>query len=255
MSYESNSNLIHGWYDPSLQLPLESPPVTFSVALKNGRVSGSWKAETKKKGDVYVYSRDGQGCAHISLHASGCQHIKIRDKEGHERKEKWKEPQRVSPVQASFKLLFPLWSLGVGATRDMTVEEIQRSRRKNKIFIEGVDNEDYVISVCFFLTPPKIRHQLLPSPPMEALAILPAGEEKELHIIVREEHRPNFRAETENIFNRDKSLMHGPIGKKSSLFQFNEDADGRPYVTQVLVEKTLQGIKLLQGNRMPVELN
>ena len=139
---------------PSHLYPLiRSSPVRFAVRLSNGLAGSMWKVEARGKGDVYIIPRDIMEGTKISLHASGQQHIKV-DRPPWDRMT-WNEPRQESPLPASVKLIFTVWSAGTGPTKDYDAKTLQRQWGQDLVFIEGDDDENSVITVCFFLTPPQ----------------------------------------------------------------------------------------------------
>ena len=235
---------------------LHSSPVRFAVRLRNGLAGSMWKIEARGKGDVYIIPRDIMEDVKISLHASGQQHIKVERPPWDKRI--WKEPPQESPLLASVKLIFPVWSAGTGPTKDYNAKKLQNQWWQNLVIIEGDDDENSVITVCFFLTPPNVSVELPEWPPMVRFATLPVGANKDLHIIARKEHRPNLRDAIE--MRLAETITNGtvaacrPIGHKSLMLINGDDLDGRPYVTPVSVQMTEQGLKLLQYRRATVEL-
>ena len=246
VSEKSDFNPIYVCCQPStLGLPLRKGDVTFAVRTEDGRMSDLWKVKVSCE-EIYILSRDSESQLKISLHKSGQQHIKIKDSKGPEWK--WIRSSLDSPVQPSVKLLFPVWSLGVGPTRKkLEPEELQRMLDGTQIFIKGEDGENHFISVYFFLTRPNVSsHTSMPE-----FAILPVGQgnKEELHIVAFREFRPNFRKRTEEMLNKNINTEAWPIGKKSSLLFSGEDADDqRPYAMRVLVEMTSRGLRLVQGD-------
>ncbi len=230
---------------------LRSGPIRFAVKLTDGSAGSMWKVEARGRGEVYIIPRDIMEGAKISLHASGRQHLKV-DRPPWD-KMKWKEPPRESPLPASVKLLFTVWSAGMGPTKNHDAAQVQKQWEQNQVLIEGEDSEDSVITVCFFLTPPDVRVELPPRPPMARFAALSVGADKNLHIIARKEHRPNLRVAIEQRLAETVAShtvsARWPIGRKSVLLLGGDDVDGRPYVTPVSVEMTEQGVKLMRCRR------
>ncbi len=249
-----NRGPIHVFASSDLSFPLRNSPVTFAVRIKDGSVSSLWKVIAKPSGDVYIVPRDIMEGAKISLHASGQQHIVFRQPGGG--KMVWSEPPLTSPVQASVKLLFTVWSAGTGPTRNNSTAEEQKKWEQNKVTIEAEDCEDTMISVCFFLTPPGDSFQLpLPPPIMAPVAVLPVGTRKELHVIACREHRPDLRAGLEAELNADVTTKggavsaRGPDSSQSLRLLAGTDVDGRPYVAPVSVERNERGVELLRCRR------
>lgn len=249
-NYKLNTKQIYCWTQPAdLQLPVGESPFTFAVRINN-YLSSPWKVKTVRKGDVYIVPRDVAGNPKISLHESGQQHLKF-DIPGVDKKE-WKEPPLESPLLASVKLLFPPWSVGMGPSKEYDAQKVNRQWAKNQIFIEGEENEDVLISVCFFLAPPGVSAQLPPYPPMEVIAVLPAGANKELYVVARRERRPNFREDLEAKLNEDVKPGAHQTGPPPFLFMWTVDEDGRPYVTRVSAEMKSQKLVLQRAERMRI---
>lgn len=239
-NHEPNGGQIYTWSSEDLRFPLRESSFSFAVRGRGGAVSSPWRVKVND-GDVYIVTRDSVEDIKISLHESGRQHIRLRSEIYGRNPMVWEEPALESPVRASVKLLFPVWSLGIGPTKDLDQSKIQRLWNRNDFFVESEDNENFLISVCFVLTPPGVTVQLPSYPPMGTAAILSVGAKKELHMIVRREHRLNMREGIkarldEMIRNRRFKLSDWQIGKQSCLFISGYDLDGRPYVTRIAVE-------------------
>ena len=249
-----NREPIHVFASSDLPFPLRNSPVTFAVRIKDGPVSSLWRVKAKASGDVYIVPRDIMEGAKISLHASGQQRIVFCQPGGGEMV--WSEPPMTSPVQASVKLFFTVWSAGTGPTRNYSTVKEQGKWEQNKVTIEAEDSEDTMISVCFFLTLRGVSVQLPPPPPIVAsVAVLPVGTRKELQMIACREHRPSLRAGLEAMLNADiktKSeavAARGPDGSQSLLLLAGSDVDGSRYVAPVSVERNERGIELLRCRR------
>ena len=200
--------------------------------------------------DVYIFPRDLTGKPKISLHESGRQHVRF-DNPGVGEKV-WEGSPRKSPLLASVKVLFPLWSVGMGPSKEYDAHKVNRQWAKNQIFIEGEENEDVLISICFFLAPPGVTAQLPPYPPMEVIAVLPAGANKELYVVARRERRPNFREDLEAKLNESIKPGASQIGHPRFFFGLLEDEDGRPYVTRVSAEMKSHKLVLQRAERMRI---
>ena len=249
-NYKLNMRPIHCWTQPAdLQLPIRESPVTFAVRI-NDYLSSPWKVKTVREGSVYIFPRDVAGNPKISLHESGRQHIRF-DLPGVNEKV-WEEPPRKSPLLASVKVLFPPWSVGMGPSKEYDAQKVNRQWARNQIFIEGEENEDVLISVCFFLAPPGVTPQLPPYPPMAVIAVLLAGANKELYVVARREHRPNIREELEAKLNESIKPGASQIGHPRFFFGLLEGEDGRPYVTRVSAEMKSHGLKLQRAERMRI---
>ena len=248
---EPNKAQIRCFADGDLPLPIRSSPVRFAIRDKDGAVSSSWKVTVKRTGDVYIFPRDIMEGTKISLHASGQQHV-VLNRPNHN-KMKWNEPPRESPVKASVKLLFTAWSVGTGPTRRFDAAKLEKVLTKNQIFVERDDCEDIVIAYCFLLTPPGVNLDMPPWPPMGEVAVLPVGEEKELHIVARREHRPNSREALEAMLNEDANSPAASkprqIGHRSLQLIGGDDVDGRPFLAPVSVEMKPGGLKLIRSRR------
>ncbi len=243
-----------------LPLPLQTSPVKFAVRLKDGRLSSLWTVEVGRKGDVYICSRDLEGRVKISLHNSGQQHAVIHLSNNGVRPERmeWKEPPLESPMPASVKLFFPVWSAGMGPTRDLDAKRRDRMLEKNHVLIEGECSEDTVIVVSFSLTPPNVTILWPPKPPMGLVAVLPVSAEKELHIIARREPRPHLRAGLEAKMNagtqRRAVSGRGSIDTPYLRLLGGQDEDGVHYVAAVTVMRNAQGVELVQCQRAFVDV-
>ncbi len=59
------------------KLPIKQNPIRFAILYRNGCTSNAWGVQVRPAGDAYVYCRDNMQAQHVSLHASGKQHITI----------------------------------------------------------------------------------------------------------------------------------------------------------------------------------
>lgn len=254
--HEFKREQIHVLASPNLSFPLCSQPIRFAVRIKDGSVSSLWTTVVRKTGDVYIIPRNVGDGAKISLHASGQQHLKIdRPPWG---RMVWKEPPRGCPLPASVKLIFTVWSAGMGPTKNYSAAHSQKKLKTNQVFIAGEDSEDSVISVYFFLASPGTHFELPPHLAREMLADLPVGAGKNLYIVVCKENRPNLRLAIEQRL--EETVASHPvaanwsIGRKSSLLLNGFDIDGCPYVAPVAVEMTEEGMRLLRCRQARVVL-
>lgn len=140
----------------------------------------------------------------------------------------------------------------MGPSREYEAETLNRKWDQNQIFIEGEENEDLLISECFFLAPRGVTAQLPPYPPMAIIAILPAGANKELYVVARRERRPNFREDLEAKLNENFIPGNSQIGHPRFFFGLFEDEDSRPFVTRVSAEMKSQKLELQRAERMRV---
>ncbi len=255
-SHEQNRQQKFVLIQKDLRPMLECSPVTFAVRLRDGSAGSMWKVVARGRGDVYIVPRDIMEGAKISLHASGQQHLRVIRPLFPRVEKKWKEPPRESPLPASVKLIFTVWSAGMGPTRDHDATQIQRQWGQNQVLIEGENSEDSVITVCFFLTPSDVDVELPPWPPMARFAALHVGAGKDLHIIARRERRRNLRVEIEKRLAETfaSGTVSAPIGQKSLLLLCGDDVDGCTYVSPVSVKMIEQGRKLCRRRRTLVAL-
>ena len=182
-------------------LPLRKGPVRFGVVNGEGLSSDSWKVWEEKDGSCYISCRNNMQRAHISLHASGVQHIRIEPilesgvlgtkiLQG-----KWDElPHYGHPeIVPSFELLFPNWCL--------ILPEDTRQKdskwRKNQILVEA--SEDYPITVVgFYITDLDVRIKFGGEVPSCPLAILPLATDsprKRLWVIAYQRAEGNLMEE------------------------------------------------------------
>ena len=230
---------IHVYTRHKRSLPLLTSPVRFAVMIKKGGCSRPWGLKVEKDGDVYIYPRDiGSGGVKVSLHKSGRQHIAFTEESGHLMPPRsrfwkvWREPPQQPLMMPSLKLLFPRWSAYLG-TKDF--EAAQKTWDRNHVLIEGEPDDDSVISVCLFITS-KGKTMRLPEIPAAELAVLPVGEEKELHVVLCREHRPNSRRvmdEWFQKFNSEMDLSTVAAGELRDLMVAGDDPSGCPFLMSI----------------------
>ena len=130
------------------ELPIRKDSIRFAILYRNGCTSNAWGVYKQKTGDAYISCRDNMKGNHISLHASGKQHIVtyLDSKGANDFGEKqfmnqWHEPEEEVPT---FRLIFPWWG------NQLNVDQHDLSTwRKNDIYIEG--HHEFLTIVSFFI--------------------------------------------------------------------------------------------------------
>lgn len=166
-----------------LDLPLVVGPVNFRVARSDGKFSNRWGVRVGGKGDAYIYNRDNPNAEKVSLHASGKQHISIREdlanSVGMESRfgNMWNEPEFDSKAIATFTLVFPPWGVGLESV------DFAREIKKDELLIVG--HREKLVVVGFYVVDSKTN--LRGGLPHIVLARLPLKAGKTLHVIAWKE--------------------------------------------------------------------
>ena len=157
-------------------LPIEKPPLNFSVFRTDGLFSKRWGINTNGKGDAYIYCRDESDREKVSLHASGRQHISLSGKvldgqhDGGRVGPVWSEPDFSDGAVATFSLIFPPWGLGV--------KPKPRKKYKDELLIIG--HREKLIVIRFFVV--ESGKHLNGSMPHVLLGKLPLVSDREVQI-------------------------------------------------------------------------
>ena len=217
------------------ELPIKQNPIRFAILYRNGCTSNPWGVRIQPTGDAYIYRRDNMQDEHISLHASGKQHITIYPKSptSSDLSEKqfmnrWYEPDEGT---ATFRLVFPWWGT--------QINEEQRNRykskwKKNDVFIEG--HLKFLTIVAFWIVREQVNLQKKGKFLGFVLGELPLTSGKKLVITAEWEPERSFQsvikkglrqvALTEDFSDHDMGetldmCMTGYIGSPDSVYMVN----------------------------------
>ena len=129
-------------------LPTTEFPLRMSILKRANLASNSWKVEINRKGDAYIFTRDGKKWqTKASLHVSREQHIRTvsHDKQNNIPMDTWQEPHDGGRAVPTLRLLFPSW----GYFREVEPEKIMPKKKRgggSNILIEGHDKLLTVVS-------------------------------------------------------------------------------------------------------------
>ena len=175
------------------ELPIKQNPIRFAILYRNGCTSNPWGVRIQPTGDAYIYRRDNMQDEHISLHASGKQHITIYPKSptSSDLSEKqfmnqWHEPDEGI---ATFRLIFPWWGIQLNADQR---NRFKSKWKKNDIFIEG--HREYLTIVAFWIVTQKVKLQKKGKCPGFVLGELPLTSGKKLAITAEWEPERGFQS-------------------------------------------------------------
>lgn len=173
-----------------LTLPLKTKQIRFAVEWRNGLTSNAWAVRVEKKGDAYIYCRDHMKEQKVSLHASGQQHISFPNdfaarvfSTGDRFMNQWEEPQYTKNAIATFRLLFPPWSLRLNAGQR---GKFQNVWDKNDVWIPGDDKRMTVVYFVIVDDNKRLR-KAEGSPPSTPFGVLSLRSGKRLVMVA--EHR------------------------------------------------------------------
>lgn len=164
-------------------LPVVRGPVNFTVMRSDGKFSNRWGVTVNHKGDGYVYRRDNPNAEKVSLHASGKQHVSIREDLAKTAgvasrfANMWNEPEFDAEAVATFSLVFPPWGVGLEAS------DFPGGFKRDELWIVG--HREKVIVVAFFVV--DSARNMQGRLPHVVLAELPVRQGKTLHIIAWKE--------------------------------------------------------------------
>ena len=139
------------------KLPLTESPIRFAILYrKRMHIEQLESRDETKKGDAYIFCRDNMQEQHISLHASGSQHITIKPRGQHANNlpgqqfmNRWQEPERGT---ATFRLVFPWWGVQLNAEQ---LERFKSTWETNAIFIEG--HREFLTVIAFYIAEEQTR--------------------------------------------------------------------------------------------------
>ena len=190
-----SEHLIH-WKRNEIDFPTRRSPIRFAVQMKNGLTSNAWGVRVENTGDAYIYCRDNMRGQKVSLHASGKQHISFeKNAPGMERftggrfMNQWQEPEYEKEAIATFRLLFPIWGIGLNA------EQRDTSRLtwdKNHVLVEGHDELLTVVSFVI-IDDDKALKRKEGSASMSLLGVLQLRRGKKLCVVAGWQPEGNLR--------------------------------------------------------------
>ena len=179
--------------DATSQLPIEKNPIRFAILYRNWCTSNAWGVRVERKGDAYIYCRDNLQAQHVSLHASGKQHITIdpNSPSAGDLSEKlftnqWQEPDEGIPT---FRLVFPSWGTQLNAEQQ---NRFKSKWKKNDIYIEG--HHEFLTIVAFYIVREQVKLQKKGTFPGFVLGELPLACERKLVITAEWEPERDFQS-------------------------------------------------------------
>lgn len=175
------------------ELPIERNPIRFAILYRNGCTSNAWGVRVQPAGDGYIYCRDNMQAQHISLHASGKQHITIdpNSPSAGELSEKQFMNQWHAPEEgiATFRLFFPWWGTQLNAEQRNPFKSIWK---KNDIFIEG--HREFLTTVGFFIVRQEVNLRRKGEFPGFVPGELPLAQGKKLAVTAEWQPECGFRS-------------------------------------------------------------
>ena len=131
------------------QVPITKNPIRFAVMYRNWCTSNAWGVRVADAGDAYIFCCDNMQTQHVSLHASGEQHIVIKPNRStpslthKEFMNQWEEPEEGI---ATFRLIFPPWGIQLS---DEQARDYDSIWKKNDIYVEG--HHEFLTVVSFYI--------------------------------------------------------------------------------------------------------
>ena len=175
------------------ELPIKQNPIRFAILYRNGCTSNAWGVHVRPTGDAYIYCRDNMQAQHVSLHASGKQHITIDpnspsagDLSEKQFMNRWQEPDEGI---ATFRLVFPWWGTQLNAEQR---NRFKSKWKKNDIFIEG--HHEFLTIVAFYIVREQVKLQKKDKFPGFVLGELPLTSGKKLVITAEWEPERDFQS-------------------------------------------------------------
>ena len=205
------------WKRDGLVLPLRTGPIRFAVLRKGGITSNSWGVRVERRGDAYIYCRDGMNDQKVSLHASGDQHIslnksdpKIKCLAGGRFLNQWREPEHTGKAVPTLRLLFPYWGLGLNERQKRGAQAVWD---KNTILIPGHDEMVTVVSFVIVDDGTRLRKED-GSPPSAPFGVLRLRPGKSLFVIASYEPERDLKEKVDEALNviastTDPELLEG----------------------------------------------